>query len=539
MNRRTRSAVRPLALVALLALALGLALLPAAQAQTSGANLIGRVADKDGTPLPGVTVTVTQKETGLTRSTITESDGSYRLPSVPVGTYTVQVELDGFATVTVEEVRLNVATQREINVDMSPSTVEETITVTAEAPLVQTEPAIGTVVSEQQLENLPLNGRQFANLAILAPGTTLAYNSDPTKPGQLTIALNGGIGRNVNFLIDGGDNTDDTIGGALQNFNLESVAGVQHPDQQYKAEYGRSTGGVLTVVTKTGTNDFAGAAWGFFRDDSLNFQDGEREDQRARQAALRAQAVRRHRWAARSSGTRRTSSPPTRSPSARRLHRQHRRHVPGLDGQPSPRRSKTSWGPPRRPTTSRPKQYLQVRYGFQKNTRQVRREPAGRSRLAGHHQQRVQLDPRRPQPADRLGQPQRVPLPVHQVREPDHGRLQQPDDLLPVGPPLRPEHQHARRRTNQTKYQYKDDLSFTRTIGGRANNFKVGVNYIHEPVLGGDFSTGLNGQFHCSTDDANSPVTQITFIGGFVGDDDAGRPVQRLRPGRRAASTTA
>src|SRR4030095_709053 len=156
----------------------------------------------------------------------------------------------------------------EINIDMSPSTVEETITVTAEAPLVQTAPAIGTVVSEEQLENLPLNGRQFANLAILAPGTSLAYNSDPTKPGQLTIALNGGIGRNVNFLIDGGDNTDDTIGGALQNFNLESVQEFNIQTQQYKAEYGRSTGGVLTVVTKTGTNKISGAAWGFFRDDA-------------------------------------------------------------------------------------------------------------------------------------------------------------------------------------------------------------------------------------------------------------------------------
>src|SRR6185295_15833865 len=133
-----------------------------------------------------------------------------------------------------------------------------------------TTPAIGTVVSEQQLENLPLNGRQFANLAILAPGTALSYNSDPTKPGQLTVALSGGSGRNVNFLVDGGDNTDDTIGGALQNFNLESVQEFNIQTQQYKAEYGRSTGGVLTVVTKTGTNEFKGSVWGFYRSNSLN-----------------------------------------------------------------------------------------------------------------------------------------------------------------------------------------------------------------------------------------------------------------------------
>src|SRR5690349_13290234 len=99
MNRRTTSAMR-LAVAALLVLAWGLALLPAAQAQTAGGNLIGRVQDKNGGgPLPGVTVTATQKGTGLTRNTVSESDGTYRLPSLPAGTYTVTVELNGYATV--------------------------------------------------------------------------------------------------------------------------------------------------------------------------------------------------------------------------------------------------------------------------------------------------------------------------------------------------------------------------------------------------------------------------------------------------------
>src|SRR2546430_14131737 len=100
------------------------------------------------------------------------------------------------------------------------------------------------------MENLPLNGRQFANLGSLAPGTTLSVNADPTKPGQMTIALNGGSGRNVNFVIDGGDNTDDTIGGALQNFNIEAVQGFNIQTQAYKAEFGPATGGVLGVGTK-------------------------------------------------------------------------------------------------------------------------------------------------------------------------------------------------------------------------------------------------------------------------------------------------
>src|SRR5213075_2821713 len=190
--------------------------------------------------------------------------------ALPAGTYTVVVDLAGFSSVSTKNVAVNVATDRPLNVSLKQAAVKEQITVTAEAPLVATSPSIGTVVSQKELENLPLNGRQFANLGALAPGTTLSVNSDPTKPGQLTIALNGGSGRNVNFLVDGGDNTDDTIGGALQNFNIEAVQEFKIQTMQYKAEYGRSSGGVLSVVTKTGTNEFTGSAYEFYRSKSLN-----------------------------------------------------------------------------------------------------------------------------------------------------------------------------------------------------------------------------------------------------------------------------
>src|SRR6185369_10494347 len=223
-----------------------------------------------GGALPGVTVTATNNATGFTRSTVTATDGTYHFPSLPAGTYTVVADLSGFASVTTRNVELNVATERTLNVSLKQAAVKEQITVTAASPLVETTPAIGTVISQREMQNLPLNGRQFANLGSLAPGTSLSVNADPTKPGQLTIALNGGSGRNVNFLVDGGDNTDDTIGGALQNFNIEAVQEFNIQTQQYKAEYGRTTGGVLTVVTKTGTNDFAGSAYEFYRDKSLN-----------------------------------------------------------------------------------------------------------------------------------------------------------------------------------------------------------------------------------------------------------------------------
>ena len=239
-------------------------------AQASGGALHGRVMDETGGALPGVTVTATNNAIGFSRSTVTGSDGAYSLPSLPVGTYTVVADLAGFSSVSTKNVDVNVATDRALNVTLKQSAVKEQITVTAEAPLVATSPSVGTVVSQKELQNLPLNGRQFANLGSLAPGTTLSVNGDPTKPGQLTIALNGGSGRNVNFLIDGGDNTDDTIGGALQNFNIEAVQEFKIQTMAYKAEYGRSSGGVLSVVTKSGTNTLEGSLYEFYRDKQYN-----------------------------------------------------------------------------------------------------------------------------------------------------------------------------------------------------------------------------------------------------------------------------
>jgi hypothetical protein len=522
MNRRTTSAIR-LAVAALLMLAWGLALLPAAQAQTSGGNLIGRVQEKGGAALPGATVTATQKETGLTRSTVSESDGTYRLPSLPVGTYTVTVELNGYATVTVENVTINVASQREVNVDMSQATVSETINVVAEAPLVQTTPAVGAVIDQKQLENLPLNGRQFANLAILAPGTNLTYNSDPTKPGQLTVALNGGIGRNVNFLVDGGDNTDDTIGGALQNFNLESVQEFNIQTQQYKAEYGRSTGGVLTVVTKTGTNQLSGAAWGFFRKDSLSSETESEKlagsgksplDRKQYGASLGGPIIKDkvHYFATYEKTDRKTSYIINTDPG------NGRPVFPALQGASAQIPFKDELLTAKVTDNLSPKQFLQVRYGYQKNSDKYGASPLSApdslgtvtnkysSILAGHN---LQIG------SDTLNEILFQYTKFNNLISADSSA---PYLYFPSGAHSG-QNINTPQSTNQTKYQYKDDFSFTRTIGGHANNFKAGFNYIHEPTLNGDFTVGTTGQFSFLRDDLNSPVTAITFYGGFAGQD--------------------
>ncbi len=499
---------RGLALLAFAALA------STAHAQTAAGSLAGRVVDASGAPVPGASVTATAPERGFTRTVSTESDGAFRFAGLPAGTYDVTVKLVGFKTVERRGVVVNVASAHTFDVRLDVASVEEAITVTAEVPVAQSEPTIGAVVSQKELENLPLNGRQFANLGILAPGTSLDYNSDPTKPGQLTIALNGGIGRNVNYIVDGGDNTDDTIGGALQNYSVENVQEFKIQTQQYKAEFGRSTGGVLTVVTKTGTNEFHGSGFGFFRDDSLN---SITESEKL--AGIDKAPYRRWQYGASLGG------PIVKDRvhffgSYERTKRDNNYTVdtggliPAEDGQtiPIPFKDELVGGKVTANLTAR--QFLQVRFGYQKNTDKYGASPLAtpdslgtltnkyRSLLVGHttqvgngslndfsfqysrFQNLISADSTNPYIA--------FPSGVHTGQN-----INTPQD------------------TFQTKYQFRDDFSFSRTIGSRRHDFKVGVNFVHEPSLGGSFNVGVDApQFTLLEDRVGSPVADITQNGG-------------------------
>lgn len=509
---RLASCLGPVLALALIALAAAPAL-----AQTGAGALEGTVVDKDGSALPGVTVTATNPETGFTRVATTEADGSFRLAALPIGTYEVTFELSGFGTVTQEEVKLNVGSTRSLEVTLSVATLEEAITVTSEAPLIANEPSIGTVVSQKELESLPLNGRQFANLAVLAPGTSLAYNSDPTKPGQLTVALNGGIGRNVNFVMDGGDNTDDTIGGALQNFNLEAVQEFKIQTAQYKAEYGRSSGGVLSVVTKTGTNSFSGSVYGFFRDDSLNEETesesrsgGEKQPYERQQfgASLGGPIVRdKAHFFATYEKTDRETAYTVDSGGI----------VPSLDGRAFPLTfddelitAKATWDVNAR-------QYLQVRYGFQENADKygaaALTSPETLGTVSNEYSSilggwTAQFG------ADRLNEF------IFQYTKFDNiitADSNSPTIYYPSGF-TQGQNINTPQSTHQVKYQYRDDFSWSTDLGGRRHDFKAGANYIHEPELGGDFSTGLEGQYSRLADSASAPISDITIFGGFFGE---------------------
>jgi hypothetical protein len=489
----------------------------AAVAQSAFGAIEGKVTDNQGGAIAGAVVTATNAATGTTRSAQSDVGGRYSIEAVPVGTYDVTLTADGYRDVEVRGINVQVATRRSLDLQTDLSTVEEAIVVTAEAvPLVADTPALGTVVSQQELESLPLNGRQFANLAALAPGTTLAYNSDPTKPGQLTIALNGGIGRNVNFIMDGGDNTDDTIGGALQNFNLEAVQEFRVQTQQYKAEYGRSSGGVLTVVSKTGTNQFAGSAYGFFRDDSM-----AEKTETERQAGADKPELTREQYGASVGG------PIVRDRAHffgtyEKTERETNYTVftdgdfPAFDGQSVALpfedeliTAKATWD-------ISPSQFLQVRYGMQENA-----DKYGASALTA------------PSSLGTLSNEYESLLAGHTLQVGSSAlnefvfQYSSFDNLISAdsGDPFiaypsgftTGQNVNTPQATHQRKRQWKDDFSYSTTIAGDRHDFKAGFNYIDGYDLGASFTTGTAGQYSASEDRPGSPITSIDIFGGFAG----------------------
>lgn len=487
-------------------------------AQGTGGALVGRVTDETGAAIPGVTVTATNDATGISRTVVTSSDGSYRFTSLPVGTYTVVADLSGFSTTTTKNVSVVVATDNTRNITLKQGAVKEQITVTAEAPLVATSPSVGTVVSQKELENLPLNGRQFANLGTLAPGTTLSVNSDPTKPGQLTIALNGGSGRNVNFLIDGGDNTDDTIGGALQNFNIEAVQEFKIQTMAYKAEYGRSSGGVLSVVTKTGGNDLSGSVYDFYRAKGLNS-----ESESERLAGIGKQPYRRDQYGASLGGpivkdkafffgtwekTKRTTAYTVNTGAGL---------LGQYEGQSFSLPFKDELGTAKLSLNASPKQFLQVRYGYQKNADKYGQSalsaPTSLGTVANDYKSLLGSD------TWQIGSDRTNEFLFQYTKFANAitADSQDPYIYYPSGAHLG-QNVNTPQTTNQKKYQYKDDFSWSMQLGSMHHDFKVGAQYLNEPTLGGDFTVGTTGQYNLLKDQVNSPVEQIVIYGGFSGD---------------------
>ena len=249
----------------------------AAGAQTTGGTIAGTVTDDSGAAVPGVTVTIRNAETGTQRTVVTEGDGRYQAESLQPGTYDVTAELTGFQKVLRQGVTLNLGQRAVVNLSMKVGGVEQEVTVIGTASLVNTTSGgVAGVVEQQQIRDLPLNGRDFSQLTLLQPGVL----STPTTERSVDrgmgtqVAVAGARPNQISFILDGADvnsqgnqSPGSAAGGML---GVESVREFQVLINSYSAEHGRSSGGIVSAVTRSGTNAFHGAGFEFHRNDALD-----------------------------------------------------------------------------------------------------------------------------------------------------------------------------------------------------------------------------------------------------------------------------
>ena len=487
---------------------------PAYAQQTTG-NIQGRIIDAQKAAVPGVTVTAKNTETGFTRTDVSDAEGAYRLNSLPVGIYDVHAEIAGFAPYDRKGLHVDVAQTLDANIELNLAGVSENVNVSAEQPLVQTtNSSVGGMVDVKRIENMPLNGRQFANLAATIPGVGLGFHSDPTKSTQYSPQINGGNGRNLNYQIDGGDNNDDTVGGLLQLFPLEAVQEFNVTTSRAKAEYGRSNGGVMSVVTKSGTNDLHGSFFELFRDKSMNartqtetLNEVPKGDYRRNQfgGSFGGPIVKNkaHYFVA----YERTQQDTTQAVSTQGL-------FPNLDG---------VYSTPYRENLFTTKftsqmsaqQYLAVRYGRNTNSQPYgansHTAPNGWGDSANKFNS-VNLNHNWVLGGGRLNEFifQYADFRNH-IGAASTDPYQEFPNKVFVGQSI-----NTPQTTEQHKYQFRDDFSWHVTgMGGLGHDFKVGASFINEPRLFITFNSGKGVlQYVHLTDEVNGPISTVTLNDG-------------------------
>ncbi|MGB6497401.1 MAG: carboxypeptidase-like regulatory domain-containing protein, partial [Candidatus Acidiferrum sp.] len=248
-------------------------------AQVDAGAILGNVTDSSGAAVHGATVTLTNEGTSAALSSTTEADGSYKFSPVRIGSYKLTVTYQGFQTSTQVGVKVDVGAQVVVNFSLKPGKVTETIEVTAAAPVLQSQDAsVGQVVNSRSVNDLPLNGRNFTFLAQLAAGVTTPQADTRGNAQFGAFSANGNRPAQNNYLLDGIDNNSDTVD-FLNGTNyvvLPPVDAIQEFKVQtsdFSAEFGRSGAAVLNATIKSGTNEFHGDVWEFFRNDKLDAAD--------------------------------------------------------------------------------------------------------------------------------------------------------------------------------------------------------------------------------------------------------------------------
>jgi hypothetical protein len=241
----------------------------ATNAHAQNAQITGAVKDSSGAVIPGATVTARNVDTGFLRSAVTDGQGEYRLPSLPPGRYSVSTELTGFSSETRPDIVLIIEQTAIINFMLKPAAISETVTVTGESPIVDTTKSdVSTAISTQQIQDLPVASRRWIDLAMLTPGTSQDNIRGFFYRGNVNLGAGTREYSNA-FVVDGVNNTWAEMGEPRQNFAMDAIQEFKVSTSTYKAEYGLATGGVLAVVTKSGTNQLHGSGLLFFRDASI------------------------------------------------------------------------------------------------------------------------------------------------------------------------------------------------------------------------------------------------------------------------------
>lgn len=233
------------------------------------ATLTGTVVDPSGAVIGGAKVSAQNKATGMQREALSTKAGIFVFNDLAPGEYDLTIKADGFA-VTTATVRITVGQQANLRAEVRVAQSEQHIDVSGAIPLVETSSSVvDGVVDSKQIDALPLNGRNFLELALLMPGNAPAPLYDPTKSDTVLVSSTGQLGRGQNITIDASDNNDDVVGGMLVNIPQDAVQEFQIATNRFSAELGRSTSSVVNILTKSGTNDLHGTAAIFARDAAL------------------------------------------------------------------------------------------------------------------------------------------------------------------------------------------------------------------------------------------------------------------------------
>jgi len=244
-------------------------------------SLAGTVSDKTGSVITGAKVLITSQGTGISREAKTDDSGHYLVPLLPVAMYTIRVEAQGFQTTEQKDVRLQLDEHREIDFMVSPASVTSTVEVSATEVAVQTtNPTLGQVITSEQVADLPLNGRNFVQLATLTPGTVQETNpnsffnggpsSEVSTRGSYSLSVGGSRAQSTDWLFDGNDNNELTAGGISILPSIDAIQEFKVLTYNYSAEYGTRAGPTVLVTTKSGSNQFHGSLFEFLRNTSLD-----------------------------------------------------------------------------------------------------------------------------------------------------------------------------------------------------------------------------------------------------------------------------